>query len=94
MTEEIGKEFEQVDMEAVRVLQSNYATTTAQIGQIEVELHLLQRRLVQVQELRESAFKEYDRLQEEERELVVKLNEKYGDGVLDLDSGRFVSSKQ
>jgi hypothetical protein len=94
MAEEIGKEFEQTDIESVKELQGSYATTTAQIGQIEVELHLLQRRLEQVQEMRESAFKEYDRLQELERELVVRLNEKYGDGVLDLESGRFISSGQ
>jgi hypothetical protein len=37
MSEEIGKEFEQEDVELVRGLQSQYATNTAQIGQVEVE---------------------------------------------------------
>lgn len=91
---ETEREFEQVDIDAVKELQSNYATTTAQIGQLEVELHLLNKRLEQVTQLRQELFSEYDGLQEKERQLVTALNEKYGDGVLDLDSGRFVAAKQ
>lgn len=92
MAEEMGKEFETEDIDSVKNLQSKYATNTAQIGQVEVELHLLNRRLEQIQELRNSLFNNHDQLQKEEKELVEKLNEKYGDGVLDLDSGRFIPS--
>lgn len=88
------KEFEQVDIDAVKELQSNYAAATAQIGQVEVELHLLERRLSEIKSLRESLFSTYDELQTKEKELVQTLNEKYGDGVLDLDSGRFISSTE
>lgn len=92
MSEQIGKEFQQEDMEAVRLLQSEYATNTAQIGQVEVELYILNKRLKDLTEYRESLFVRYDDLQKEEQELVQRLNEKYGDGVLDLDSGRFIPS--
>jgi chromosome segregation ATPase len=94
MSEQIEKEFEQSDIESVKELQSNYATTTAQIGQIEVELHLLKKRLEEVEGIREELFKNYESIQLKEKELVQNLNEKYGDGVLDLDSGRFISSGQ
>jgi chaperonin cofactor prefoldin len=94
MSEQIEKEFEQPDIESVKELQSNYATTTAQIGQIEVELHLLKKRLEEVEGIREELFKNYESIQLKEKELVQNLNEKYGDGVLDLDSGRFISSGQ
>jgi chromosome segregation ATPase len=79
-------------VQAVKDLQSRYATNTAQIGQVEVELHLLKRRLVQIEELRINLFNTYDDLQKEEKELVESLNQKYGDGVLDLDSGKFIPS--
>lgn len=92
MEEQIGKEFEQVDIESVKDLQSKYATTTARIGQVEIELHLLTQKLDELRQLRESLFKTYTELQEVERTLVITLNEKYGDGVLDLDSGRFIPS--
>ena len=87
------KDFEQEDIGTVKGLQSSYARTTAQIGQVEIELHLLNKRLEQMKELRERLFTEYSNLQTEETELVKKLNEKYGDGVLDLDSGKFIPSK-
>jgi hypothetical protein len=92
MSEQIGKEFEQTDIDAVKELQSKYATTTAQIGQVEVELHLLKKRLGEIEDLRKELFESYESLQSQEKELVTGLNEKYGDGVLDLDSGRFIPS--
>jgi hypothetical protein len=59
-----------------------------------VELHLLKRRLSQIEEMRVNLFSTYDELQKQEKELVASLNEKYGDGVLDLDSGKFIPSAQ
>jgi chromosome segregation ATPase len=94
MSEQVGKEFEQTDIQAVKDLQSKYATNTAQIGQIEVELHLLKKRLDQITEIRDGLFQQYEQLQTDEKELVESLNQKYGDGVLDLDSGRFIPSDQ
>jgi len=92
MSEQVGKEFEQQDVDAVKILQSDYATNTAQIGQVEVELHLLKKRLDEIQNLRVELFANYESLQEKEKALVQSLNEKYGDGVLDLDTGRFIPS--
>lgn len=92
MEENTEKNFQTDDVQAVKDLQSRYATNTAQIGQVEVELHLLKRRLVQIEELRMNLFNTYDDLQKEEKELVESLNQKYGDGVLDLDSGKFIPS--
>jgi chromosome segregation ATPase len=87
------KEFSQEDIESVKTLQSKYATTTAQIGQAEIELHLLKKRLDQLNEVRTELLDRYNKLQDEEKSLVEQLNEKYGDGVLDLDSGKFIPTK-
>jgi len=91
--EKISKEFNDSDIERVKDLQSAYAITTAQIGQIEIELHLLNKRLDQVKQIREDLFTKYSNLQTEETDLVKSLNEEYGDGVLDLDSGKFISTE-
>lgn len=93
MSEVIEKEFSQEDIDIVKKLQSEYSTTTAQVGQIEIELHLLNKRLKDMQELRDSLFEKYNDLQKQESDLVKSLNEKYGDGVLDLDSGKFIPSQ-
>jgi hypothetical protein len=45
-----------------------------------------------MKEYRTKLFEDYNKLQVEEKELVESLNEKYGDGVLDLDSGKFIPS--
>jgi chromosome segregation ATPase len=87
------KDFSQEDIENVKDLQSKYAATTAQLGQVEIELHILNKRLEQMKSLREQLFERYDSLQKEETDLVKTLNDKYGDGVLDLDSGKFIPSK-
>ena len=79
-------------IDSVKSLQSKYARTTAQIGQVEIELYLLNKRLEQTKELREKLFSDYTNLQNDESELVKTLNEKYGDGVLDIDSGKFIPS--
>ena len=92
MAENVEKEFQADDIQAVKELQSRYATNTAQIGQVEVELHLLKKRLEQIEKLRSELFEQYESLQTKEKELVQSLNEKYGDGVLDLDTGRFIPS--
>lgn len=92
MSDKIEKEFEQQDIESVKALQSEYATNTAQIGQVEVELHLLKKRLDEIENIRTELFNKYESLQQKEKELVESLNQKYGDGVLDLDSGRFIPS--
>lgn len=84
--------FSEDDVTAVKNLQSQYARTTAQIGQVEIELHLLLKRLDQMKELREKLFTEYTGLQDQEQTLVKSLNEKYGDGILDIDSGKFIPS--
>lgn len=87
------KDFQEDDIAVVKTLQGNYALTTAQIGQIEIELHLLNKRLEQVKQIRQDLFDRYSSLQEEETNLVKNLNEKYGDGVLDLDSGKFIPTE-
>lgn len=92
MSEQVSKEFDQQDIDFVKSLQSEYATNTAQIGQVEVELHLLKKRLDEIENIRTQLFNKYEELQEKEKSLVKSLNEKYGDGVLDLDSGRFIPS--
>ena len=54
---------------------------------------LLKQRLEKITEFRDKLFLEYAKLQTQEQELIDSLNSKYGDGVLDLDSGKFIPVK-
>jgi len=87
-------EVSQDDIERVKLLRTKYATITAQIGQVEVELHITKKRIDDVTSLREKLLQGYMDLQKEEEDLVKELNDKYGDGVLDLEQNKFVPSKE
>lgn len=94
MSEQIEQSFTPEELEAVKQIQIGYANNTAQIGQVEVELHLLRKRLNEIEQLRTQLFETYESLHEQERNLVDILNKKYGDGVVDLDSGKFIPTSQ
>lgn len=93
MADNIEKEVSTDDIEKVKQLRTKYAQTTAQIGQVEIELFVLNKQLTELTEIREGLFKTYTDLQTEEQDLVKELNDKYGDGVLDLESNKFVPSQ-
>jgi chromosome segregation ATPase len=93
MADSVEKEVSTEDIEQVKQLRTKYAQTTAQIGQVEIELYVLNKQLKELTEIREGLFTSYTDLQTEEQTLVKELNEKYGDGVLDLESNKFVPSQ-
>lgn len=93
MADNVEKEVSTDDIEMVKQLRTKYAQTTAQIGQVEIELFVLNKQLTELTEIREGLFKSYTELQTEEQNLVKELNDRYGDGVLDLESNKFVPSQ-
>lgn len=93
MADNVEKEVSTDDIEKVKQLRTKYAQTTAQIGQVEIELFVLNKQLTELTEIREGLFKSYTELQTEEQDLVKELNDRYGDGVLDLESNKFVPSQ-
>lgn len=81
------------DIQKVKELRRKYATSTAQIGQVEIELHIMKKRVEDLSVLREKMLSSYIELQNEEQILVKELNDKYGDGILDLEENKFVPSQ-
>lgn len=94
MADQVEQSFSVEEIDAIKQIQTGYANNTAQIGQVEVELFLVNKRLDELQQIRTQLFTTYESLQQQERELVDALNTKYGDGVVDLDSGKFIPSTQ
>ena len=86
MAEEQSTPAQAEDIEKIRDLQRAYARKTAQIGQIELERHALDKMKTQL-------LTEYDALDAQEQALIVELSGKYGDGVLDIESAAFIPSK-
>ena len=61
-----------------------------EFGQIELEILLTNQRLDSLQDAKEKLQEEYVAMQNQEKDLVDKLNEKYGAGQVDLESGEFI----
>lgn len=87
------KTIDQSDIESISNLRDKFAMTTSRIGQVEVELHVLNKRLEAIHQQRERLFSDYEEAGSEEEALVKTLSEKYGDGTIDLDTGKFIASE-
>ena len=85
--------FTPAEMEKLAELQSSYQQSTANIGSLNVQKILLEQQVAALDNNIEQAKQSYTKIQAEERELVQKLNEKYGPGQLDPETGVFTPSK-
>lgn len=87
------KKFTEEEVKQVKELQEAYTKKTILFGQLEVQKNLLQKELVQIEQTIKNAWLEYEELSKTESSLLNSLNEKYGEGTLDLDSGEFIPNK-
>lgn len=83
------KKFTQEEIDRIKDLRDANNAKISEFGQIEVEVLITSQRLESLSEAKNNTIKEYEELQESERNLVKELNEKYGDGTIDIQSGEF-----
>ena len=77
------------ELESLQTLQTNYQEKQAVLGQLAVQTILQNQRTEALQLRTQEVEQEYQTVQQEERDLVAKLNEKYGPGQLDPTTGLF-----
>jgi len=77
------------ELESLQTLQTNYQEKQAVLGQLAVQTILQNQRTEALQLRTQEVEQEYQTVQQEERDLVAKLNEKYGPGQLDPTTGVF-----
>ena len=81
--------FSDEELQSLRNLQDGYNEKQAQFGQLKVQKILLQQQVDSLEEAESKFEEEYTELQQKEQDLVRTLNEKYGPGNLDPQSGVF-----
>ena len=81
--------FSEEEMKSLRELQDSYTQKQAELGQVSVQRILLNQQLDVLEEKQTFLENEYKKIQQQEQDLVKKLNEKYGPGQLDPESGVF-----
>ena len=86
--------FTDEELQSLQSLQTSYQEKQAQLGQIAVQKILLNQQVEAIENRQTELESEYEAVQQSERDLVQKLNEKYGPGQLDPQSGVFTPIPQ
>ena len=94
MAESNEQRIEQTDLDTIKKLREEYLTTTATVGQVEVEINVLSKRLDELKEYKTSLLDKYNELQQTEKTLVDTMQEKYGEGIMDIESGKFYTDSE
>lgn len=81
--------FSEEELKELGELQQSYQEKQAQLGQIAVQKILLGQQVEAIDNRQVELEGEYEEVQQTERDLVQKLNEKYGPGQLDPETGVF-----
>ena len=81
--------FSEEELKSLQDLQTSYQQKQLQFGQLEVQRLLVSQQLEQLDNAKAKLEVEYSEVQETERKLVQSLNEKYGPGNLDPQTGVF-----
>ena len=81
--------FSDDELQSLNELSQGYQNIQAAFGQTKVQHILAEQQLSSLEEAEVQMESDYSDLQEKERELVQQLNEKYGPGQLDPQTGVF-----
>ena len=87
-----SQKFTQEELDTINELREGNSEKITEFGQIELELLLTEQRLESLLKAKKDLKDHYNELQQKERNFVEKLNEKYGAGTVDLNSGEFIPS--
>lgn len=72
----------------LKELNQNYNKVVGSIGDVELKIQLLNKEKDKFLKEKEYLIADYDTLRAKETEITNKLLEKYGEGKIDLDSGK------
>ena len=92
MAEEI--KFTEDELKSLQDLQETYGKVQQDFGALKVRRLVLEQQLEELDNADEAVHKAYTDNQETERNLVKELNEKYGPGSLDPQTGVFTPTPQ
>ena len=88
------QKFTKDEMEQLSKLQQGYQDVTVNFGRVRVQQVILNQQLEAMDNESERLETTYSDLQKQEQELVKSLNDKYGAGSLDIQSGEFTPSPE
>ena len=91
MSEEV--KFTEEEMKQINDIQESYGKIQSELGQVGISKIRLQDQADEVEEFESKLSDEFKQVQETERNLLTAITKKYGDGVLDPQTGVFTANK-
>ena len=85
--------FNDDEMTRIEKFKNDFSQITARLGEVEIELTLLDSQTKIIQNTKDKLKQEYIQLRESEVKLASELREKYGEGEFDINTGVFTPKK-
>ena len=82
--------FTDEELQSLQELQNTYASISTQFGQLKVSRINLERQMYSLDEAEDNLTKAWEENRQTESDLVKSLNEKYGAGSLNPQTGEFI----
>ena len=89
MTEQTTITLTETELSSLRELREQYALLTTQFGQLKIETRLVEKELQRLSQLETQFEDQYDSIIESEVALVKQIEDSYGQGNVDLETGMF-----
>ena len=86
--------FSEEELQSLQSLQNGYQEKQTLLGQLAVQRILLDQQSDALEARRSEVEQEYEAVQQQERDLVAQLNEKYGPGSLNPETGVFTPTPE
>jgi len=85
--------FTKEELSGIREVRNSFNNITTNFGSLEVQRIQAEQRLAAIEQQKVIAENEYNQVIQKEVELLNNLNEKYGQGTLDLEQGIFTPAE-
>tara|TARA_Y100000310_G_C20320583_1_gene640554 strand:+ start:277 stop:570 length:294 start_codon:yes stop_codon:yes gene_type:complete len=81
--------FDKEELEKINEFRQQYLDTQMGFGQVEITRTRLEKQFDNLEKFTDDLRKQFDTIQNDEQKFIAEINKKYGDGVLDPDTGVF-----
>jgi hypothetical protein len=87
------KKLDSADLNQILDIQKNYDSLSQIISARTIDKHITEKQLLEIEAELSIAFQKFDKLQGQEQEFIQALQDKYGNGKIDIESGTFTSTE-
>ena len=84
-----SKKLAKADIESITNIQGQFTEFTNTLGLLQIDEKTISNQLLMIEEKKNEIFLKFDELRNQEQELVQSLQEKYGQGQINLQEGTF-----